>query len=237
MSTRFSRPCVVLLSGGLDSTTVLAIARAQGFDPHCLTFDYGQRHAVEIEAARRVAAHFGVRDHRIARIDLRIFGGSALTDDIAVPTAGSVSEIKDEIPATYVPARNLIFLSYAVAMAETIGAGDVFIGVNEVDYSGYPDCRAEFVRSYQDTANLATKAAVEGRRLAIHAPLQHMDKGEIVRRGMELGVDYSVTLTCYQPSAWGEACGVCHSCLLRMEGFARNGITDPAPYRAAVEAA
>ena len=229
-----TRPAVVLLSGGLDSATTLAIARGDGFTPYALTFRYGQRHEAEIEAARLVAARFGAVEHVVAQIDLRVFGGSALTSDIAVPKDRSVEEMARGIPVTYVPARNTIFLSFALAWSEVLRASDVFIGVNALDYSGYPDCRPEYIEAYERMANLATKAGVEGsQRLKIHTPLIGLTKAEIIRRGLELGVDYGITLTCYEPSAGGEACGHCDACLLRLKGFAENAIGDPAPYRAA----
>lgn len=223
---------VVLLSGGLDSTTALAIAQSEGFDAHALTFRYGQRHEHEIEAAKRVAKRFGVKQHVIAHLDLRLFGGSALTDDIEVPKGRSLEEMGDGIPVTYVPARNTIFLSYALAWAEVLGSSDVFIGVNALDYSGYPDCRPEYIQAYQTMANLATKAGVEGRqRLQIHTPLIDLTKAQIIQRGLALGVDYGMTLTCYDPSPEGEACGLCDACLLRLKGFAESGLSDPARYR------
>jgi 7-cyano-7-deazaguanine synthase len=227
---------VVLLSGGLDSTTTAAIALAEGFELYALSFHYGQRHAVELEAARRVARRLGVARHVVAEIDLRVFGGSALTAEIDVPKGRSLQLMEAEIPVTYVPARNTIFLSYALAWAEVLGAEDVFVGVNAVDYSGYPDCRPEYVAAYERMANLATRAGVEGRQhLRIHTPLIQLTKAEIIRRGLELGVDYSLTITCYDPSPAGEGCGECDACLLRLRGFADNGIADPAPYaRAAV---
>jgi len=224
------RPAVVLLSGGLDSATTLAIARAQGFAPAALTVRYGQRHAVEIEAARRVARAQQVHDHRIAEIDLRLFGGSALTSDIAVPKGRAEAEMADGIPVTYVPARNTIMLSFALAFAEVIDAADIFVGVNAVDYSGYPDCRPDYIRAFEAMANLATKAAVEGRRLTLHAPLITLSKADIIRQGLALGVDYADTLTCYDPDAAGRACGTCDSCKLRLKGFAEAGLADPAPY-------
>lgn len=226
-----SRPkAVVLLSGGLDSTTTLAIAGAEGFEAHALTFRYGQRHLVEIEAAR-VAAQRAAAQHIIADIDLRVFGGSALTSDIAVPKGRGIDEIAHGIPVTYVPARNTVFLSFALAWAEVLGASDVYLGVNVLDYSGYPDCRPEFLEAFQRMANLATKAGVEGRqRLTIHAPLIAMTKGQIIRRGLELGVDFATTVSCYDPSPRGEACGECDACQLRLKGFAEAGVTDPAPY-------
>jgi len=219
---------VVLLSGGLDSTTVLAIARSEGFEPYALSFRYGQRHTVELEAAARVADAYGARRHVIADIDLRVFGGSALTDDaIGVPHHGSVDELASDIPVTYVPARNTIFLSFALAWAETLGASDVFIGVNALDYSGYPDCRPEYIEAYERMADLATRAGVEGaQRLKIHTPLIALTKAKIIERGLELGVDYSLTHSCYDPVD-GRACGTCDSCLLRARGFAELGMTDP----------
>jgi 7-cyano-7-deazaguanine synthase len=220
---------VVLLSGGLDSATTLAICRREGFEPHALSFDYGQRHKLELEAAKRVAASLGAREHRIALIDLRVFGGSALTAGIAVPKnreAGNASEI----PITYVPARNTIFLSYALAWCEGLGAADIFIGANAIDYSGYPDCRPEFIAAFERLAGLATKTGVEGTRFQIHAPLIAMSKPEIIRKGIELGVDFSLTHSCYDPSADGVACGECDSCRLRLEGFREAGLTDPIRY-------
>jgi len=222
---------VVLLSGGLDSATVLAIARQQRFTPYALSFRYGQRHAVEIEAAQRVAKAHGAARHVIIDIDLRIFGGSALTDDVTVPKGRTTAQMAAEIPVTYVPARNTIFLSYALAFAEVISAADIFIGVNAVDYSGYPDCRPEYVAAFETMANLATKAAVEGHRLTIHAPLQHMTKAEIIRTGTSLGVDYSMTTSCYDPDPRGRACGACDSCQLRKAGFAAAHIDDPTLYQ------
>jgi len=223
---------VVLLSGGVDSSTVLTIAKSQGFDVYALTFRYGQRHAVEIEAARRVAAHFGVARQAIVEIDLRLFGGSALTSDLAVPKGRSLEEIGHGIPVTYVPARNTIFLSFALAWAEVLEASDIFLGVNVLDYSGYPDCRPEYIEAYERMANLATKAGIEGRRrLVIHTPLIRMTKAEIIRQGLALGVDYGLTCSCYDPSPKGEACGECDACLLRLKGFLENSIPDPAHYR------
>ncbi|MFD2234151.1 7-cyano-7-deazaguanine synthase QueC [Phaeospirillum tilakii] len=225
------RPAIVLLSGGLDSSTVLAIARAEGFTPSALTFRYGQRHSVEIDAARRVAAAQGVADHRIADIDLRLFGGSALTADIAVPKGRDQAEMDhDGIPVTYVPARNTIMLSFALAFAEVVGAADIFLGVNAVDYSGYPDCRPDYIHAFEAMANLATKAAVEGRRMRLHTPLIDLTKADIIRRGLALGVDYAITSTCYDPAPDGRACGQCDSCRLRLKGFAEAGLSDPAPY-------
>jgi 7-cyano-7-deazaguanine synthase len=230
METKPKR-AVVLLSGGLDSSTVLAIARSEGYELHALSFSYGQRHVVELEAARRVAAATGVADHRIAAIDLRVFGGSALTADIEVPKGRDTAEMDHGIPITYVPARNTIFLSFALAWAEVLGSSDIFIGVNALDYSGYPDCRPEFIEAFEKMANLATKAGVEGRQaLKIHTPLIALTKAEIVRKGIELGVDYSLTSSCYDPSPAGEPCGECDSCLLRQKGFRENGIVDPLKY-------
>lgn len=224
---------VVLLSGGLDSATALAIAKSRGYEVYALTFRYGQRHEGEIDAARQVAERIGVAQHVIMNIDLRSFGGSALTDEIAVPKGRSVDAMaQQEIPVTYVPARNTVFLSFALAWAEVLGSSDVFIGVNALDYSGYPDCRPEYIEAYQRMANLATKAGVEGRQsLVIHTPLIDLTKAEIIRTGLALGVDYGITRTCYDPGPNGEACGECDACLLRLKGFAENGIVDPAPYR------
>ncbi len=228
------RRAVVLLSGGLDSTTTLAIAKSEGFAPYALSFRYGQRHEHEIEAARRVAASWGAVQHIVVDIDLRQFGGSALTDDIDVPKDRSLDEMDKGIPVTYVPARNTVFLSFALGWAETLGATDIFIGVNALDYSGYPDCRPEYIAAYERMANLATKAGVEGQqRLTIHAPLMYLTKARIVRTGLDLGVDYSMTITCYDPSPTGEACGHCDACQLRLKGFAENGLSDPAPYQRA----
>jgi len=223
-----TRRAVVLLSGGLDSATVLAIARSQGYEVYALSFSYGQRHIFELEAASRVAASIGVAAHRIAAIDLRVFGGSALTGDIDVPKGRSADDMAHGIPITYVPARNTIFLSFAVAWAEVLGSSDIFIGVNALDYSGYPDCRPEFIVAFEKLANLATKAGVEGRQhLKIHTPLIALSKAEIIRKGIELGVDYGLTSSCYDPSPTGEPCGQCDSCLLRQKGFRENGIEDP----------
>jgi 7-cyano-7-deazaguanine synthase len=224
------RKAVVLLSGGLDSATTLAIAKADGFETHALSFDYGQRHARELDAARQVAASLGVTEHRIARVDLTAFGGSALTDDIPVPLDRSPAQMAGEIPVTYVPARNTIFLAYALGWAEVLGADDIFIGVNAVDYSGYPDCRPEFILAFEQMANLATRAGVEGRRLSIHTPLINLTKRQIIQRGLALGVDYGLTLTCYTPSPEGLACGRCDACQLRLKGFAEAGLPDPAGY-------
>ena len=223
---------VVLLSGGLDSATTLAIAKSEGFKVYALTFRYGQRHEGEIEAARSIADRERVARHVIAEFDLRVFGGSALTTDQAVPKSRSLDELGQGIPATYVPARNTIFLSFALAWAEVLGSSDIFIGVNALDYSGYPDCRPEFIQAFQAMANLATKAGVEGKqRFTIHTPLIELSKAEIIRRGISLGVDYGLTRTCYDPSPAGEACGECDACLLRLKGFAANGLVDPIPYR------
>jgi 7-cyano-7-deazaguanine synthase len=226
---------IVLLSGGLDSTTTLAIAGNQGFETYALSFDYGQRHSVELDCARRIAAHFGSKEHLIAQIDLRVFGGSALTADIAVPKGRSHEAMSSGIPITYVPARNTIFLSHALAWAEVLGSQDIFIGVNVLDASGYPDCRPEYIEAYQAMANLATKAGVEGRqRLRIHTPLIQLTKAQIIRRGLELGVDYALTNTCYDPSPTGAACGACDACLLRLKGFEEAGVPDPAAYSTTV---
>jgi 7-cyano-7-deazaguanine synthase len=220
---------VVLLSGGLDSTTVLAIARDQGFTPYALSFRYGQRHSIELEAARRVAEHLGVARHIVADIDLRVFGGSALTADIAVPHDRDESTMDQEIPITYVPARNTIFLSFALAWAEVLEASDIFIGVNALDYSGYPDCRPEYIHAYENMANLATKAGVEGStKIKIHTPLIELSKAQIIQRGIELGVNYGLTLSCYDPDSNGKPCGHCDSCQLRSRGFREAGIPDPA---------
>jgi 7-cyano-7-deazaguanine synthase len=222
-------PGVVLLSGGLDSTTVLAIARAEGYEPYALSFRYGQRHSIELDAAQRVATAQGVVRHVVADIDLRVFGGSALTDDIDVPHHASADELGEDIPVTYVPARNTVFLSFALAWAETLECSDIFIGVNALDYSGYPDCRREYIEAFEKMANLATKAGVEGRqRLKIHAPLIELTKARIIERGLALGVDYSLTHSCYDPDPEGRACGTCDSCLLRRRGFAELGREDPA---------
>lgn len=224
-----SRKAVLLLSGGLDSTTVLAMAQAQGYDVHALSFDYGQRHSIELDVAKRVAAQFGVTQHKIATIDLRLFGGSALTDDIDVPKDRDLADTS--VPITYVPARNTIFLSFALAWAEVLRAYDIFIGVNVMDYSGYPDCRPEFVSKFEELANLATAYGVEGgERIRIHSPLLNMTKADIIKKGLELGVDYSKTLSCYDPSPAGEACGKCDACQLRQKGFQENGMEDPGRY-------
>jgi len=228
------RRAVVLLSGGLDSTTTLAIATEQCFLPFALSFRYGQRHEFELQAATRIAKAAGVEQHTIVDIDLRSFGGSALTSDIDVPKGRSSEQMSEGIPITYVPARNTIFLSFALAWAEVLECSDIFIGVNALDYSGYPDCRPEFIEEFQRLANLATKAGVEGKtRVTIHAPLIHLSKAEIIRKGTELGVDYSLTSSCYDPSGLGEACGLCDSCQLRRKGFLEAGIVDPTRYRLA----
>jgi 7-cyano-7-deazaguanine synthase len=223
---------VVLLSGGIDSATVLAIAQNMGFDIYALSFRYGQRHVVELEAAKRIARSSNVVEHLIIDIDLRKIGGSALTADVAVPKSRSVEQMGKDIPVTYVPARNTIFLSYALAWAEVIETGDIFIGVNALDYSGYPDCRPEYIAAYEKMANLATKAGVEDRqRLKIHTPLIQMSKSQIIQKGIELGVDYSLTHSCYDPQVMGEACGECDSCLLRLKGFRDAGVKDPIRYK------
>jgi 7-cyano-7-deazaguanine synthase len=219
---------VCLLSGGLDSSTCLALARHQGFDCYALSFDYGQRHRVELESAARVAKSLGAARHLVIPIDLRVFGGSALTSDIAVPKGRSAGEMGTGIPVTYVPARNTVFLSLALAWAEVLGSSDIFIGVNALDYSGYPDCRTEFIEAYEYMANLATKAGVEGRMgLKIHTPLIRLSKAEIVKLGNELGLDFSLTHSCYDPDAAGRPCGQCDSCILRRKGFEEAGVRDP----------
>ena len=223
-----TRRAVCLLSGGLDSSTCLALARREGYECYALSFDYGQRHRVELEAAARVAESLGAREQRTAVIDLRAFGGSALTADIAVPKHGSAAEIGEGIPITYVPARNTIFLSYALAWAEVLEASNIFIGVNALDYSGYPDCRPEFINAFETMANLATRSAVEGRtRVEIHAPLIALSKADIVKLAAQLGVDFTLTHSCYDPNAQGRPCGECDSCLLRAKGFADAGMSDP----------
>ena len=227
-----SRKAVVLLSGGLDSATTLAIARQEGFSCHAISFRYGQRHVVEIEAARRVATNLGAIEHAVLDIDLRKFGGSALTSDVEVPKRHEAAgQMGSNIPVTYVPARNTVFLSLALAWAEVLGTGDLFLGVNAVDYSGYPDCRPEYIEAFQRMANLATKAAVEDRvRVTIHVPLIGWTKAQIIRRGLELGVDFGLTTSCYDPTPDGLACGYCDACLLRRRGFADNGLSDPVRY-------
>ena len=222
---------MILSSGGIDSTTAMAMAKREGYDLYSLSFDYGQRHAVELEAAARTAAALGARQHLVIRIDLGKIGGSALTDEIAVPHGRSEEQLASGIPVTYVPARNTIFLSYALAWAEVLEAADIFIGVNAVDYSGYPDCRPEYIRAFEAMANLAIKAAVEGKlKISIRTPLIRMTKAEIIRTGTELGVDYRLTHSCYDPDARGRACGDCDSCLLRKKGFREAGISDPTVY-------
>ncbi|OIJ62880.1 7-cyano-7-deazaguanine synthase QueC [Streptomyces mangrovisoli] len=227
------RPAIVLLSGGLDSTTVLAIAKDQGFTPYALSFRYGQRHSIELEAAERVARAQGVARHVIADIDLRVFGGSALTSDIEVPKHDSLADVEEAgVPVTYVPARNTIFLSFALAFAETVGASDIFTGVTAVDYSGYPDCRPEYMDAFAAMANLATRAGVEGTStMTLHSPLIALSKADIVREGLRLGVDYSLTSSCYDPDEQGRACGRCDTCLLRLKGFAEAGVKDPVRYQ------
>ena len=225
---------VVLLSGGLDSAVTLAIAKRDGFEPHALSFDYGQRHRVELDAARRVAQAAGVRDHRVAQIDLRVFGGSALTDDIPVPLERSVAEIGHGygIPVTYVPARNTIFLSYALAWSEVTGAAHIFLGVNSVDYSDYPDCRTDFLQAFEHLASVGTKSGVEGTRVRVHAPLLHLSKADIVLKGAELEVNFALTHSCYDPDGDGISCGKCDACQLRLKGFREAGLTDPIRYAA-----
>jgi 7-cyano-7-deazaguanine synthase len=226
-----TRTAVVLLSGGLDSATVLAIARSEGFAIIALSFRYGQRHGIEITAAQSIARKAGVLRHVVVDIDLRVFGASALTSDIEVPKGRSADEMSHGIPITYVPARNTIFLSYALALAEVSMADNIYMGVNALDYSGYPDCRPEYIEAFEQMANLATKAGVEGRHLTIHTPLMHQTKGEIITRGMKLGVDYAATMSCYDPDASGAACGQCDSCQLRLKGFMEAGVSDPVRYR------
>jgi 7-cyano-7-deazaguanine synthase len=221
---------VVLLSGGIDSTTTLAMAIAEGYEAYALSFDYGQRHQMEMKAARRAVDSLGAKEHRVAKIDMRIFGGSALTEDIKVPKKRPETEIARGIPITYVPARNTIFLAYALAWAEVISTSDIFIGINAIDYSGYPDCRPEFIEAFENMANLGTKAGVEGRHFQIHTPLIKFSKAEIIRKAVELGVDLSLTHSCYDPSPDGLACGECDSCLLRLKGFREAGLTDPIRY-------
>ncbi len=224
------KKAVVLLSGGLDSTTCLAMAKAAGFEPVCLAVAYGQRHAVELERARKVAAALGVKDFRVVPVDLRNVGGSALTADIAVPKDRPEAEMAHGIPVTYVPARNTLFLALALGLAEVVGSADIFIGVNAVDYSGYPDCRPEFIRAFEALANLATKAGVEGTHFRVHAPLSGMTKAQIIQEGTRLGVNYGMTHSCYDPDERGRACGHCDSCLLRKKGFEEAGVPDPTLY-------
>ena len=221
---------IVLLSGGIDSTTTLAIAIAQGYATYVLSFDYGQRHSLELEAARRVAKSLGAKEHRTVKIDNGIFGGSALTDNVDVPKGRSEKEITAGVPITYVPARNTVFLSYALAWAEVLRTFDIFIGINALDYSGYPDCRPEFITAFENLANLATKSGVEGQRFRIHAPLISLSKAEIIRRGTELGIDFSLTHSCYDPTADGRACGRCDSCQIRRKGFREARLQDPIAY-------
>lgn len=225
------KSAIVLVSGGLDSATALAIAADEGFRLRAISFDYGQRHRFELEAARRICAAQGVQEHVIFRVDTSIFRGSALTNDIPVPHNRTESQLQGGIPVTYVPARNTIFLSVALGFAESTGANDVFIGVNAVDYSGYPDCRPEFIDAFETMANLATRAGVEGCRFRIHVPLIRLTKAEIIRKGLSLGVDYGLTHSCYDPSAEGRSCGECDSCLLRLKGFREAGIPDPIAYQ------
>lgn len=225
------KKAVILSSGGLDSTTVMAIAKAEGYDIYSLSFAYGQRHSCELEAAKQIATLMGVKKHLIVESDFTDIGGSALTADIDVPKERDISEVEDEIPITYVPARNTIFLSYALGWAEVLKSQDIFIGVNAVDYSGYPDCRPEYIAAYEKMANLATKAGVEGHQvLNIHTPLINWTKAEIIKKGCEMGVDYSQTVSCYDPTPKGEACGACDSCQLRRKGFAKAGVPDPTYY-------
>jgi 7-cyano-7-deazaguanine synthase len=226
-----NQKAVVLLSGGLDSATVLAIVKSRGYTPYALSFRYGQRHEAELQAAKILSSRLGVADHVVAEIDLRIFGGSALTSDMEVPKGRSEAEIGGGIPVTYVPARNTIFLSYALAYAEVLSAKDIFLGINALDYSGYPDCRPEYLAAFQNLANLATRIGVEGQGVTIHAPLLQMSKAEIISLGLRLGVDYSVTRSCYDPAPDGASCGTCDACQLRRAGFLKNGLSDPAPYK------
>jgi 7-cyano-7-deazaguanine synthase len=219
---------VILLSGGLDSTTILAMAKQRGFDLYAISFRYGQRHDIELTAAAKIATRADVTKHIIVDVDMRQIGGSALTSDISVPKNDSVDDIGSEIPVTYVPARNTVFLSYSLAWAETLGAGDIFIGVNAVDYSGYPDCRPEYIAAFERMANLATKAAIEETQpITIHTPLINLTKAQIIETGLSLGVDYSMTTSCYDPTNEGSSCGHCDACLLRLKGFADNGLQDP----------
>lgn len=223
---------VVLLSGGIDSTTTLAIAQNLGYQVYTLSFDYGQRHAVELDRAEEISRRVKSLEHKVVKVDLRQFGGSALTDDLEVPTHRNEKEMAAEIPITYVPARNTIFLSFGLAFAEVRGVTDLFIGVNALDYSGYPDCRPEYIEAFEQMANLATKIGVEGKeRFKIHTPLIHLTKAEIIRKGMDLGVDYSLTHSCYNPDTAGKACGACDSCLLRLKGFKEAGLKDPVEYQ------
>ncbi|OJT26750.1 7-cyano-7-deazaguanine synthase QueC [Archangium sp. Cb G35] len=230
MAGNSKKKAVVLLSGGLDSTTVLAMAKADGFEPVCLAVSYGQRHVVELDRARRVTQAMGVKDFRVVTVDLRQVGGSALTADIDVPKDRPESELSHGIPITYVPARNALFLSLALGLAEVVEASVIYIGVNAVDYSGYPDCRPEFIRAFEQMATLATKAGVEGTRFEVRAPLSGMTKADIIQAGVKLGVDYSMTHSCYDPDGEGRACGRCDSCVLRRRGFEQAGVADPTPY-------
>lgn len=228
MSSPQQKRAVCLLSGGLDSSTCLALARRDGYACYCLSFDYGQRHRIELEAARRIAANLGATEHRSVVIDLRVFGGSALTSDIEIPKDREFQEMEQSIPVTYVPARNTIFLAFALAYAEVVQAGDIFIGVNAIDYSGYPDCRPEFIGAFERMANLATRSGVEGiTRIHVRTPLAQMTKADIVRKAQELGVDLALTHSCYDPGPYGQPCGRCDSCLLRAKGFAEAGAPDP----------
>jgi 7-cyano-7-deazaguanine synthase len=227
----YHKKAIVLSSGGIDSTTAMAMAKSEGYEIYSLSFFYGQRHSLELEAAQKVAVFLGAKKHLVVNIDLRVFGGSALTDDIEVPKGRDESDRQRSIPVTYVPARNTIFLSYALAWAEILGVSDIFIGVTAVDYSGYPDCRPEYIAAFENMANLATKTGVEGKtRVKIKTPLIAMSKADIIRRGSELGVDYGITHSCYDPSPNGKACGQCDSCLLRKKGFGEAGISDPTIY-------
>jgi len=233
MTLNHKAPAVVLLSGGVDSATVMAIALKQGFAPYAMSFRYGQRHAIELDAARQVAQHLGVVGHTIVDIDLRAFGGSSLTSDEAVPKGRTLDEMAAGVPSTYVPARNTIFLSYALAWAEVLGAQDIFIGVNALDNAGYPDCRPEYIHAYEQMANLATRLGTEGKQpLRIHTPLIQMTKVQIIQTGLDLNVDYSLTSTCYDPEPDGTACGLCDACHLRRQAFTELGLVDPKPYRA-----
>lgn len=225
-----SKKAIVLLSGGIDSATALAIAKDSGYEVYAISFRYGQRHHFEVEAAKKIAVNMDVKRHLIMDIDLSPFGGSALTDDIPVPKRGGVEEIGEGIPITYVPARNIIFLSLALGWAEVLGVSDIFIGVSQIDYSGYPDCREKFIKTFEEAANLGTKSGVEGKRINIHTPLILLTKREIIKKGLELGVDYSLTHSCYDPDEKGRACGRCDSCLLRKRGFQEAGVEDPTVY-------
>ncbi len=226
----YGRKAVVLSSGGLDSTTVMAIAKAQGYEIYSMSFSYGQRHAAELAAAEKIAQILGAKKHLIIEVDMKDIGGSALTDDIAVPKDRDETLMSGAVPVTYVPARNTIFLSFALGWAEVLGASDIFIGVNAVDYSGYPDCRPEFIQAFEAMANLATKAGAEGHKIRIRTPLIHLSKAQIIQKGLALGLDYSLTRSCYDPSPEGKACGHCDSCLLRRKGFAEAGAADPTRY-------